>query len=75
MPWLPQNAAEQSRSAWSSALSIHVPFACEIGFGGCHCACSSLELPRENKAAYTESTRESCNNLVPPSGAESGTTA
>lgn len=73
--WPLQNDVEQSWSAGSYALSIHVPCACETGFGDCHCACGSLELPRENKAAYTERTRESCNNLVLLSRAESGTTA
>lgn len=73
--WPLQNDVEQSWSAGSCALSIHGPCACETGFGDCHCACGSLELPRENKAAYTEHTRESCNNLVLLSRAESGTTA
>lgn len=73
--WLSHNAAEQSWSVWSCALSIHDPYACETGFSDCHRACGSLELPRENKAAYREHKREFCNNLVLLSRAESGTTA
>ena len=37
----------------SHALSIHSPCACKPGSGACHCACGSLELPKENKAAHT----------------------
>lgn len=53
VPWLPQKAAKQSWSVQSRALSIHGPCACKPGSGACHCACGSLELPKENKAAQT----------------------
>lgn len=60
---------------WAVHCLFMAPVPVKRGIGDCHCACGSLELPRENKAAYTEHTRESCNNLVPLSRAEAGTTA